>query len=66
MMRADVQSLQHMHPLGLTDDWADKLANEPFFSPNAMATFEHYMQAGSLTPARVFKNVQTADLMPLT
>lgn len=38
------KSLQHMHPLGLTDDWADKLANEPFFSPNAMATFEHYMQ----------------------
>ena len=39
-----VQTLQVMHPLGLTDDWADKLANERFFSPNAQATFEHYMQ----------------------
>lgn len=38
------QTLQHMHPLGLTDDWADKLADQSFFSPNQKATFEHYMQ----------------------
>ena len=42
----DLQMLQHMHPLGLADDWADKLSNEQFFSANARATFEHYMQVG--------------------
>jgi hypothetical protein len=35
-----------MHPLGLTDDWADKLAHAAFFSPAPHTTFEHYSQVG--------------------
>ena len=33
-----------MHPLGLTDDWADKLAGEAFSDDSAGITYEHYMQ----------------------
>jgi len=37
--------LQKLHPAGLTDDWADKLAGSAFYSHNQKATFEHYLQA---------------------
>ena len=33
-----------MHPLGLTDDWADKLAGSAYFSSAPHTTFEHYAQ----------------------
>lgn len=39
------KALEKLHPAGLTDDWADKLAGREFFSHNLKATFEHYMQA---------------------
>ncbi|BDA51659.1 probable endoplasmic reticulum-Golgi intermediate compartment protein [Coccomyxa sp. Obi] len=38
------QALAKLHPAGLSDDWADKLAGQEFFSRAAKATFEHYMQ----------------------
>lgn len=41
-------ALQNMHPLGLREDWADKLATQEFFSRNARSTFEHYMQVSRL------------------
>jgi thiol-disulfide isomerase/thioredoxin len=37
-------ALARLHPLGLTDDWADKLAGESFTSPNQRVTHEHYSQ----------------------
>lgn len=37
--------LEKLHPAGLTDDWADKLAGRAFYSHNQKATFEHYLQA---------------------
>jgi hypothetical protein len=37
-------ALAHMHPLGLTDDWADKLQGESFSDEAAGITYEHYMQ----------------------
>ena len=42
------QALARLHPLGLTDDWADKLAGESFTSPNQRVTHEHYSQVGAL------------------
>jgi len=39
------RELQKLHPAGLTADWADKLADAQFFSHNAKAAFEHYLQA---------------------
>ncbi|KAK9832652.1 hypothetical protein WJX81_007592 [Elliptochloris bilobata] len=36
--------LEKLHPAGLTDDWADKLAGHEFYSHNQKATFEHYLQ----------------------
>ena len=39
-----VQALARLHPAGLADDWADKLAGQGFFSRAQKATFEHYMQ----------------------
>lgn len=36
--------LQHMHPLGLTDDWADKLKGQAFTDDSNGITYEHYMQ----------------------
>lgn len=38
------QQLAKLHPLGLSDDWADKLRGQSFISPSAGATYEHYMQ----------------------
>jgi hypothetical protein len=37
-----------MHPLGLTDDWADKLQGESFADDAAGITYEHYMQVRGL------------------
>lgn len=37
-------ALARLHPLGLTDDWADKLAGQPFTSANQRVTHEHYSQ----------------------
>ena len=42
------QALARLHPLGLTDDWADKLAGESFTSPNQRVTHEHYSQVRAL------------------
>ncbi len=30
--------------MGLTDDWADKMAGQEFLARNAKSTFEHYLQ----------------------
>ena len=38
------QALARLHPAGLSDDWADKLSGQAFFSKAQKATFEHYMQ----------------------
>lgn len=53
---APYQALANLHPAGLNDDWADKLAGQDFFSRAAKATFEHYMQvAQNLTPSDVLQ-----------
>ena len=39
-----------MHPMGLTDDWADKMAGQDFLARNAKSTFEHYLQVGTSSP----------------
>ena len=44
MLLLHVQALARLHPAGLADDWADKLAGQGFFSRAQKATFEHYMQ----------------------
>ena len=41
------QALEKYHPLGLTENWSDKLASTDFYSPNQLATFEHHMQASA-------------------
>jgi len=38
------RALSTLHPLGLVDDWADKLRGRSFVSPSSGATYEHYMQ----------------------
>lgn len=38
------RALVKYHPLGLTNDWSDKLAGQAFISENAGATYEHYLQ----------------------
>ena len=38
------QALEQYHPMGLTEDWADKMAGQAFNSKNQRTTFEHYMQ----------------------
>lgn len=38
------RALEALHPLGLTDDWADKLRGSIYMSSSGRATFEHYMQ----------------------
>lgn len=38
------KALEQYHPMGLTEDWADKMANQAFNSKNQRTTFEHYMQ----------------------
>ena len=43
-MSLHAQALARLHPAGLADDWADKLAGRGFFSRAQKATFEHYMQ----------------------
>jgi thiol-disulfide isomerase/thioredoxin len=37
-------ALARLHPMGLTDDWADKLSTQPFISANQRVTHEHYSQ----------------------
>ena len=41
--------LQHMHPLGLTDDWSDKLRGQSFTNDGNGVTYEHYMQVRACT-----------------
>ena len=59
--------LEKLHPAGLTDDWADKLAGRAFYSHNQKATFEHYLQARPgaarvwLSRARVREWVEGSD-----
>ena len=38
------RALAQLHPLGLNDDWADKLRGRSFIAPSVGATYEHYMQ----------------------
>lgn len=52
LLLAPKQALAKLHPAGLSDDWADKLAGQEFFSRAAKATFEHYMQVRSSTALR--------------
>lgn len=35
-----------MHPLGLTDDWSDKLKGRSFTHESNGITYEHYLQVG--------------------
>ena len=42
--RRRAKSLATLHPLGLTDDWSDKLRGQEFVSDKRGATFEHYAQ----------------------
>jgi hypothetical protein len=42
-VRAARQALARLHPLGLTDDWADKLKGKSFKSDTQRVTHEHYM-----------------------
>ncbi len=44
--------LAHMHPLGLTDDWADKLKGQAFSDDGNGITYEHYMQVRVLVTCR--------------
>lgn len=37
-----LKTLAAMHPLGLSADWADKLAGQSFISLNERSTFEHH------------------------
>lgn len=37
------QALAKLHPLGLTDNWADKMATSRFWSLNQQVTHEHYL-----------------------
>lgn len=37
-------ALARLHPLGLTEDWSDKLAQQAFSSSNQKVTHEHYAQ----------------------
>lgn len=37
-------ALAHLHPLGLADDWADKLRGQVFTDESNGITYEHYMQ----------------------
>jgi len=38
------RALAALHPMGLNDDWADKLHGKAFVTPYIGSTFEHYMQ----------------------
>lgn len=40
------KALNNLHPLGLTEDWSDKLRDQAYMSDARGATFEHYMQVG--------------------
>lgn len=40
-----MQALSRLHPLGLTEDWSDKLQGQVFTSVNQRVTHEHYSQA---------------------
>ena len=45
-----VQALSRLHPLGLTEDWSDKLQGQVFTSVNQRVTHEHYSQACAPPP----------------
>lgn len=36
--------LKRLHPMGLNNDWLDKLKEQRFFSLHAQHTHEHYLQ----------------------
>jgi thiol-disulfide isomerase/thioredoxin len=38
------RALAQYHPLGLTDNWSDKLKDRSFMAPSVGSTYEHYMQ----------------------
>lgn len=40
------KALNNLHPLGLTEDWSDKLRDQAYMSDARGATFEHYIQVG--------------------
>ena len=46
-------ALAALHPLGLTDDWADKLRDQSFIDDAGGITYEHYMQVGARLGAGV-------------
>lgn len=49
-----LKTLAAMHPLGLSADWADKLAGQAFISQNERSTFEHHARVvlTSIEPRR--------------
>ena len=49
-----LKTLAAMHPLGLSPDWADKLAGQAFISQNERSTFEHHARVvlTSIEPRR--------------
>lgn len=44
-----LQALELYHPMGLTEDWADKMQGQNFYSKNQRTTFEHYMQVSLMS-----------------
>lgn len=57
-----VQALELYHPMGLTEDWADKMQGQNFYSKNQRATFEHYMQVSRRTQAHVLHVLCTSNV----
>lgn len=60
-----VQALARLHPAGLGDDWADKLATQGFFSRAQKATFEHYMQVGDSLSVVAALSVEKTKHLPM-
>eukprot|EP01026_Neomeris_dumetosa_P041870 TRINITY_DN34771_c0_g1_i16.p1 TRINITY_DN34771_c0_g1~~TRINITY_DN34771_c0_g1_i16.p1 ORF type:complete len:399 (+),score=39.16 TRINITY_DN34771_c0_g1_i16:102-1298(+) len=60
--------LKKLHPLGLTQDWSDKLQNRGFISKTEQATHEHYMQVvlTTIQPLTVRRGVGDYDAYEYT
>ena len=59
-----MQALARLHPAGLGDDWADKLAGQGFFSRAQKATFEHYMQVRHARDSRTYTDALLTSTRP--
>ena len=59
------RALEALHPLGLTEDWADKLRGTSYMSTTGRATFEHYMQVGGVWGVRACHGRGCDCLLPV-